>query len=395
MNREIKFKNPFIYLPLIGFFSLFLYDFLIFFINSQQIVFYKTIYFLLLLIIVGIGFLKKSNASKQIKITFFPILFFSFVFFYFLRLVFDLYMAEIYHSIYTSKLTYLIIYTYLTLIVWFIVKDVEFNYSVVSKSSLLIGVFYTILSCISIYNNFSLEVRVDATRGIDPIAFGHMGVIILSFALHLLLNKKEYVWQFIGLIFLFIGSLVIVLSASKGPFLAASIVVLIFSFYSFRKFFYFLLLIFLGSLYFPIFSEIDSTLFYQRVLSASNYSDETRSTLISQGISEFLSSPIVGSSFLLKENSYKGEYVHNILVESFMATGLLGGGVFITIIFMCFKYVFFLLKTSRIYFFYSLFFIDSVIYGFVSRSLINLSSIWISIIIIYYLYRSLDSWKGK
>jgi hypothetical protein len=388
-------KNFYINIALLGFILLFTYDFLIYFTDKDYIVIYKTVYFLLLIFIILISNLSGLNRSNEQNNFWFQYLFFIFVILYLIRLIFDLYIFEIINLTYKSPITYLIIFVFSTFIAWYMIKNVDFNYKTVSQTSLIVGFVYFILSFYSIYNNFSIDIRVDAADSIDSIAFGHMGVIVLAISLHLFLNLNNKYWKLFSLFFLTLGILVVVLSASKGPFLAALVVFILFSFYSKIKSFFLIGFILLINYIYPFLNFINSTLFFERVLSTENYSDEGRNILLAQGLNDFYKNPILGSSFLLSDGEFKGEYVHNIILESFMATGFFGGIVFLIMLFISLKHVVELLSVSKIYFFYSMFFLDSLIYGFFSRSLVNLTPFWISIITIFFLHKSMSDIKAN
>jgi O-antigen ligase len=62
---------------------------------------------------------------------------------------------------------------------------------------------------------------------------------------------------------------------------------------------------------------------------ASSIDSNYRTTLVLSAIQQFADEPFLGSS-LVEKNS--GEYPHNLIVESFMATGVVGGIMFVAVL---------------------------------------------------------------
>jgi len=71
-----------------------------------------------------------------------------------------------------------------------------------------------------------------------------------------------------------------------------------------------------------------------RILLATNTGDQGRSSLWHKGLEQFANHPIFGNSFVLDRTagSWVGFYPHNIIVESLIALGIIGGILILCII---------------------------------------------------------------
>ena len=112
-----------------------------------------------------------------------------------------------------------------------------------------------------------------------------------------------------------------------------------------------------------------------------------RNEIYFNSINEFFENPFFGSSFLIQSEP-KGEYPHNLVIESFMALGIIGGVLFMSLIFITLKKAFKLIRINKKYTFISLLFVQYLIFSMFSRSIINLPLFWVTMILVNYIYNN-------
>ncbi len=170
------------------------------------------------------------------------------------------------------------------------------------------------------YTIINLFLRL-GTHYFHPITIGHLAVTSILLSMYVIISKKRFDYiQIFHLINIFVSFLVLLLTKSRGPLLALAIVLFvsfissgkkIFSFFNNKKYFY-------------------STLFlicllplamFQRMNYTISFGD-ARLVLWKESIKQFKEFPYIGSSLeILKYNTYP----HNLFLEGFMSTGVLGG----------------------------------------------------------------------
>ena len=107
-----------------------------------------------------------------------------------------------------------------------------------------------------------------------------------------------------------------------------------------------------------------------------------RGAFYQEGIRMFMEHPVFGRSILLM-GDLRGGYVHNMIIEVFMAIGLLGGVLFLYINFKVFQYAYSLLKLNSRYSFFALIFIQYFIFLQFSRSISLLPVYWTALACVY------------
>lgn len=173
-------------------------------------------------------------------------------------------------------------------------------------------------------------------KGLDPISSGHIGssLVILSFWQLFFQWRKRIFWQIIGAVASLAGFYLVFLSGSRGPLLALLIVLLVFAAaigkrkivpYVFSLAIVFFILT-------PILSNIMDQGDYSALNRITNFTQgedlsiATRQMSYVGALTQFFESPIFGDSI---EEKLTGFYPHNVILEAFMATGLIGGVAFL------------------------------------------------------------------
>ncbi len=180
--------------------------------------------------------------------------------------------------------------------------------------------------------------RLGANAIINPITYGHIGVTaaIIGLFLFLGISKRYKTFRFslFGLILMLLGMFALLSSAARGPLVAGVVLLLLLLIVAFRHgaggrmvaaslFMAIVVPILIGIV-------VAAGVPIQRYFGSASAFLESNSTahresLESLGWKEFVEHPILGSSMVERESL---TYPHNFLIESFMATGLVGGTAF-------------------------------------------------------------------
>ena len=196
--------------------------------------------------------------------------------------------------------------------------------------------FLVILNLLGLYNNLSAEnlfvERLGGNEKLNPIAFGMQAALLLVLSiLRLYKGCNKYLTLFLFLtLILGIGNLF--LAASKSPIIFALISILLILYKSLKKKILQTLIIIaliagLGLIVFQ-FLDFSNVIFLalQRFMEiGEDTSSLERIDQLTGGYNQFIANPLAGS--FLEEYVYKS-YPHNLVLESFMATGILGGTLF-------------------------------------------------------------------
>ena len=190
--------------------------------------------------------------------------------------------------------------------------------------------------------------RLGANDILNPITTGHMGVtllIISTFSVIGLGEEKKTIYKLMYLIGIPFGALLLIFSASKGPVIAALIILTLMMAIGVKRKRYLAvvslcLILILAFIYFYI-QAGEQGIDLARFLSTEGFSSSQESSmerinLLKEAIRNFIDNPFFGAGPVMKA-SPEFPYPHNIIVEAFMATGIFGGGLFLAgIICLCY-----------------------------------------------------------
>lgn len=210
---------------------------------------------------------------------------------------------------------------------------------VMTGIAVIVGL-YTNIRAVLAGDTQSIEAGRISTDTLNPISFGHLGASLVILSATMLLSRRttSLVGKLVcwGLVFLGLG--VTVLSSSRGPLLALVAGLAILFVATFRRGNRLGMLagsiVILGAgsfggmaiqerVGFGVFSRI------QKITSTFDNASDLRMQYMHDAWQQFLDHPVLGSG--LEERNSK-QYPHNVVVESFMATGVLGGFTFITLL---------------------------------------------------------------
>lgn len=172
------------------------------------------------------------------------------------------------------------------------------------------------------------------TGTLNAISLGHVGASLGILSLFALLREKSNYYRYIYCGLFFCGVFTLAVAASKGPILSFLFVVMVIIIInSIRKInlsFIFLIIFITAIVCFIVFFVQDKLGLgvisrFSSILEKTDGPVDLRSILIRDAWSQFLDNPIFGSALVELNSVY---YPHNLIIESFMATGIFGGIVF-------------------------------------------------------------------
>ena len=175
------------------------------------------------------------------------------------------------------------------------------------------------------------------TQTLNPITFGNLGLTLIIMSLVYIESKRPF--RSLGLLALAtVGLITVGLSASRGPVLALGVIALI-AFVSWSRgqsATRIVTILAAGVIGIALVIGAATTIeqrFGIAMISRfqvlqdvrADESGNTHAVLLTKAWAEFESSPITGSAL---EETSEHQYPHNVVVESLMATGIIGGTIF-------------------------------------------------------------------
>lgn len=185
------------------------------------------------------------------------------------------------------------------------------------------------------------DTRVDANIALNTIQYGHMGTTLVLLGLFVMVNRNKIkINRIILSVFITIGFYSMLRAGSRGPVLALVLVSFLWLFASRKKIIFGLVVISIAVLLFiffmnPILQFIGniSPIIEQR-LRMSIYEGDTsdRNPLYLRAWEIFVQNPIFGGQFAFFDSDGTFLYSHNIIFDSFMGMGFLGGLIMIILL---------------------------------------------------------------
>jgi len=188
--------------------------------------------------------------------------------------------------------------------------------------------------------DYILQQAVEITRlknqKLNPISFGHLCASLLLMVLYYKLFKNGRL-GILGLIAIFCSVLGLLLANSKGPILSFFIVLMYMFHYKYSGKTFLKIMVFIGSTIFILsaaillreYTSIDVLERFTSAFSSTEVSSTSRLHSYSLAIIQFLENPILGHSLVVWPAM---GYPHNIVIEVFMALGVVGGITFLMLI---------------------------------------------------------------
>ncbi|QQY33890.1 Lipid A core - O-antigen ligase and related enzymes [Chryseobacterium gleum] len=195
-----------------------------------------------------------------------------------------------------------------------------------------------------LYNNIThpqivpddVLVRADANAALNTVSFGKSAAVMFFISFTIFLDKNKLWHKIILAVGMGLSFFNLFMAGSRGPLLQLIIAVIVYLFYArhlIHKKYVFLLIAIVITLicFFPEYLNISDLIFerFKETGFSSNDSDRYRAELFQSAWNQFLDHPFLGDSV---ETIFGGTYPHNLVLESLMALGFLGGVMSIIII---------------------------------------------------------------
>ncbi len=195
-----------------------------------------------------------------------------------------------------------------------------------------------------LFSNVS-EGRISGNIALNTISFGHWGGALFLLAFVARKQISNYLAKLFFVVMMGVGLFVLLRAGSRGPLIA---VVACFLFYyaSRQKNPVLAIIVMVGLLFaiyisgdyiFVLIRNISPTLANRLVLSsdvANSYEvySNGRAALYTIAINNIINNPFLGKSFAVFNETGSYIYSHNVILDAFMALGLLGGFLFVLIL---------------------------------------------------------------
>lgn len=235
--------------------------------------------------------------------------------------------------------------------------------------------------------NGEVRVRADANSGLNTIVFSNMALNLIVTSL-ILMQKSRFKILFLAPIIIAIVNMGI--AGSRGPILQLVLIAIFFAYKNQEKIklkFVIPILLFLSvtiyyfSVKYDAFKMLAARFTESQTVEGG--SDYGRIQYLKGGWEQFLNSPFLGDSIEVKPY---GTYPHNMLIESFMSLGIVGGILCMFILYFSLKRALKLLKNEEILWLVFIF-LSNHIATFTSGSIVNNFKFW-SLLAIILTYQS-------
>jgi hypothetical protein len=236
-------------------------------------------------------------------------------------------------------------------------KKVSYVFIVIACFSILLVIIDQVqnlnsdifLQRLELYNN---KGRAKEQSVLNPIAIGFYGELLIILTFLKVIYIKRRLLLLIDVLLIILGILLLMFGASRGPFFTtvAIIMIILFTRFSNSKskvvllskyvLIVITLSIVLSKTLLKNFTLKDFSLFnrvLQFIKDRSNNKSDTRLIHIESAWQDFYDSPIFGKQFV---GTLDGFYPHNIIVEVFMATGIIGAILFFPLLFIILRKTF-------------------------------------------------------
>lgn len=221
------------------------------------------------------------------------------------------------------------------------------------------------------------------TEILNPISLGHVGATLVILLLYGLVTRRSNIKVLLAVLCIALGLSVVMASASKGPILAVAMTIPFLVYLGFRSgiggrtlgiAMVFTVLAIWGA--FVLQDKIGFgviTRFETALDKGGDQSGQVRGAAMTYGWEEFMDHPLTGNAI---EEPKTGEYPHNLVIESFMATGIVGGTLFVSFILTALFSAFRILTAVPEKAWVSLLFFQYFLSSLVSGSLYQSDSFW-------------------
>lgn len=270
-------------------------------------------------------------------------------------------------------------------------KDADSNFMMLF-TGILLG------SLLASFGASSVSGRLELTA-LNPILLGQLGTTLTVMTAWVLLNRHQRYRSTAKLIFFIagiIGSGLLIGANSRGPIVSAAICLVFIAMTSNRRSRIYAItsLITAAIAFIPATQYIEteyglstySRLFEQPQLTEENTLD--RLERYSGALNAFMNNPLLGHSL---EEPTIGGYPHNIFIEALMATGIIGGGLLLSLIAITLIFAIRITKEIKEYGWISVLFLQYLIAAQFSGAIYTTNYLWVTIGLVISINASLTS----
>lgn len=220
----------------------------------------------------------------------------------------------------------------------------------------------------------------------NPLNMSYMGSGAIVLGFYCLADRfffrSGWIRALIGVLLMIGGLVPFLLGASRGALIAAGFCFLIYivaktrrNYFGMVLLYFFLAVLVMGGAYLA--SEASGSLLFDRLFElpqdlAEGSTSVTRLYLYEVAVKAFLAAPLTGSGLYLPD----GTYPHNFIIESFLATGIIGGLSFSIVFFYSCIVAFKLIRDAPGYRWLGLMFFHYAVYVNFSTSIILNPQFW-------------------
>lgn len=289
-------------------------------------------------------------------------------------------------------------------------KDIQKSYYQITAITLITALITTLISNTqyTIASGETIDIGRLSLPSLNPISLGHLGLSLIILCTWPPKNRNGNTYPFrqiTRITGIAIGGYLLIGSASRGPLVALIITGCIFLIATRKLTIRQILLPSITSLIVAVsinnyLEENTSIRTTARLEASTEGVDESvlgRQIAYAGAVSQFLSNPITGDYIEERITKY---YPHNIILESFMATGIIGGSSLLIILAYCARTSFRIIQSDRNLAWTGLLYFQYLVGAQFTGALYNTTTLWALIGIVMSIHRQRQSkitstWTSK
>jgi hypothetical protein len=263
-----------------------------------------------------------------------PSLLFIFIVLYTIRLLYDyLTLNEI-----EDGLKHLYQFDFISVIPAFALITLKredlLNMDVIFKFTLALAV---LLSIPFFKADLVLSGRQSLTENFNSLYLGQFAVSLSIFSFYHLYSQQKF--KILNIVLFILGIIVMGMAGSRSPLVSLILMIILFTVNTKGKIKILSILLTISLFgyfmfgYFEVFLQKIGSSFIDRIAQVLHEKDSSgRDIRLLASFQQFLTNPITGTAHYIQNRDSFGKYPHNLILESFMSVGILGGINFIIIL---------------------------------------------------------------
>lgn len=345
------------------------------------------------LIIILITIHKKINSNFGFSLLVFYLIAFT------IRLLYDYMIRTDINLIHDQKIQILLLYFQMLITVVSIAKSYKYIDLANAFKWIYLGFSIVILINYFTVHEFSLNTRIEdhqVAAGVrNTINTGYLAATYLLMSVFF--YKKEDFPKYLKMASVpvtLLATIILLRTGSRGPLLSVFVAITLYLVLQKRNillvimtsFVFILAYIFFFNDILKAISHISPVMTNRIQYTIDSGGQETRTLFFAKGIEAFFHNPIFGSQAMLYRNGQFATYPHQLIIEAFMATGILGGASMLIIFYLLIKKVILNLKNHIKNYWVELILIIYIVRGMTAGSMFGMD--YPIIFTFYFLVRS-------